>query len=229
MTWDAGGLEPAAAYLTLMAGNDASNTASSWGINAISESTDLTRHEAKRAVDALVKAGLVSGTGRGQDTRPHQAALSAAGRGEAGCPGREGAGGGRRRQARGNARRASRPPRREEGMAGKDRRDVDRNSAQPERRVPAQLLCAHQGDEDMVHREEQALVASAVMGGLIATAQLPQRSRRSTDPIPPPRQAAQRRNIQNFERKRLESLWWRGLDSNQRRVTPTDLQSHSTL
>jgi hypothetical protein len=53
------GLEPAAAYLALMAGTDESNTASSWGINAVSATTGLTRHEAKRAVAALVKGGLV--------------------------------------------------------------------------------------------------------------------------------------------------------------------------
>lgn len=54
------GLEPAAAYLALMAGTDESNAASSWGINAVSENTGLTRHEAKRAVDALVKGGVAS-------------------------------------------------------------------------------------------------------------------------------------------------------------------------
>ena len=54
------GLEPAVAYLALMAGTDASNTASSWGIKAVSDTTGLTRHEAKRAVGALVRRGLAS-------------------------------------------------------------------------------------------------------------------------------------------------------------------------
>ena len=53
------GLEPAAAYLALMAGTDESNSSSSWGINAISENTGLTRHEAKRAVASLIAGGLV--------------------------------------------------------------------------------------------------------------------------------------------------------------------------
>jgi hypothetical protein len=53
------GLEPAVAYLALMAGTEQTNTISYWGINAITESTGLTRHEAKRAVDALSRAGLL--------------------------------------------------------------------------------------------------------------------------------------------------------------------------
>lgn len=53
------GLVPAAAYLALMAGTEESNTVSSWGIHAISENTGLTRHEAKQAVAALIKAGLM--------------------------------------------------------------------------------------------------------------------------------------------------------------------------
>ena len=76
------GLEPAAAYLALMAGTDATNTTSSWGINAISENTGLTRHEAKGAVGALIKVGLGERAGGGQDARPHKAALSAAGAGQ---------------------------------------------------------------------------------------------------------------------------------------------------
>lgn len=53
------GLVPAAAYLALMAGTEESNTVSSWGIHAISENTGLTRHEAKQAVAALIKVGLM--------------------------------------------------------------------------------------------------------------------------------------------------------------------------
>jgi hypothetical protein len=53
------GLVPAAAYLALLAGTEKSNTVSSWGIHAISESTGLTRHEAKQAVAALIRAGLM--------------------------------------------------------------------------------------------------------------------------------------------------------------------------
>ena len=53
------GLEPAAAYLALMAGTDQSNTVSAWGINAIATHTGLTRHEAKHAVSSLAKSGLL--------------------------------------------------------------------------------------------------------------------------------------------------------------------------
>jgi hypothetical protein len=53
------GLIPAAAYLALMAGTEESNTVSSWGIHAISENTGLTRHEAKQAVAALIRGGLM--------------------------------------------------------------------------------------------------------------------------------------------------------------------------
>ena len=53
------GLEPAAAYLALMAGTDQSNTVSAWGINAIATHTGLTRHEAKHAVSSLAKNGLL--------------------------------------------------------------------------------------------------------------------------------------------------------------------------
>lgn len=53
------GLMPAAAYLALMAGTEESNTLSSWGIHAISENAGLTRHEARQAVAALVRADLI--------------------------------------------------------------------------------------------------------------------------------------------------------------------------
>ncbi len=53
------GLEPATAYLALMAGTDQSNTVSAWGINAIVTHTGLTRHEAKHAVTSLAKNDLL--------------------------------------------------------------------------------------------------------------------------------------------------------------------------
>ena len=53
------GLEPAAAYLALMAGTDESNALSAWGMHAVSTYTGLTRHEARKAITALRKAELV--------------------------------------------------------------------------------------------------------------------------------------------------------------------------